>query len=576
MLKQKIILICVLLVGETFPHSFGQEQIIYRDKRTGTGERIFIHTDREEYLAGENFWFSAFTFDRQDNNRPGISGTGYIELLNSDHNPVIQKRILLTNGTGHGTFQLPDTLSPGTYILRAYTNLILNLPPGNCFRKVISIYNSLTSKDFLKIIYAGEPVLEKRPADPAISVKSSDLFSRREKITLEIEIDKDLVASPEYANLSISVSSKSGNDNFNGPEDYLYLYANPAEPDDIRFSPEVTSHFLYGRLIPQKAGAVIGNQLMLLSVPGKEAIFQYSLTDREGNFRFMIDTDAIPDEIIIQQKDNESGNLIRMGSPFTDNFPEYRKITDTLLSDIPGHIAEWSVNHQVSKIYGMSSTGKPTADSSFRPKSARFYGIPDMELRMADYILLPNMQEVFFELIPGVSMRTGRVRPGITVTSLVDNRPYESDATLMIDGVVIGDPAVIAGMNPELVERIDILRSEYTVGGYRFYGIVNVITKSGNYASFPLPDYAVRFPYRIFDPDVPFVSPDYSETEAKQSRVPDFRNTLYWNPSVKPGKDGKARVEFWSSDYVSDYEINVHGISSEGIPLSASKTIRVE
>lgn len=566
----------MLLAGETVSLSFGQEQILSRDKRSGTGEQIFIHTDREEYIAGENFWFSAFTFDRHNNNKPGISGTGYIELLNSDNNPVIQKRVRLTGGAGHGTFQLPDTLSPGTYILRAYTNLILNLPPDNCFRKVISIYNSLTSKDFRKIVYAGEPVQEKKTADPIVSVKSSELFSRREKITLEIEIDKDIVASPENANLSISVSPASGNDNFEAPDDYLHINASPAKPDDVRFSPEVTSHFLYGRLIPQRAGAVTGNQVMLLSVPGKEALFQYSLTDGEGNFRFMIGNDAVPDEIVIQQKDNGSGNLIRIGSPFPDNYPEYGKITDTLLSGLPGHIAEWSVNHQVSKIYGMSSAGKPPADSSFRQKRARFYGIPDMELRMADYILLPNMQEVFFELIPGVSMRTGRARSGITVTNLADNRAYDYDATLMIDGVVIADPAVIAGMNPELVERIDILRSEYAVGGYHFYGIVNVITKSGNYGSFPLPDYAVRFPYRIFDPDIPFVSPDYSETEAKQSRVPDFRNTLYWNPSVKPGKNGKARIEFWSSDYVSDYVISIQGISSEGIPLSASKTIRVE
>ncbi|MFO7622628.1 MAG: hypothetical protein R6W81_15410, partial [Bacteroidales bacterium] len=225
----------MLLAGETVSHSFGQEQNISWDKMTGTGERIFIHTDREEYIAGENFWFSAYTYDRQDNNKPGISGTGYIELLNSDNNPVIQKRVRLTGGAGHGTFQLPDTLSTGTYTLKAYTNLILNLPPDNCFRKVISIYNSLTSKDFRKIVYAGEPVQEKKTADPVISVRSSELFSRREKITLEIEIDKDLVASPENASLSISVSSASGNDNFEAPDDYLHLYASPAEPDEIRF-----------------------------------------------------------------------------------------------------------------------------------------------------------------------------------------------------------------------------------------------------------------------------------------------------------------------------------------------------
>jgi len=54
-----------------------------------------------------------------------------------------------------------------------------------------------------------------------------------------------------------------------------------------------------------------------------------------------------------------------------------------------------------------------------------------------------------------------------------------------------------------------------------------------------LPDYAIRLPYRAIDPVPKFISPDYSTTALKKSRIPDFRNTLYWNPSVKTDKEGK-------------------------------------
>ena len=79
----------------------------------------------------------------------------------------------------------------------------------------------------------------------------------------------------------------------------------------------------------------------------------------------------------------------------------------------------------------------------------------------------------------------------------------------------------------------------------------------------------------MVDPVSSFVSPDYSSAEMKKNRIPDFRNTLYWNPSVKQDDTGHARIEFWTSDFVSDYEINVQGITSEGNPFSIRKIFKV-
>jgi hypothetical protein len=62
----------------------------------------------------------------------------------------------------------------------------------------------------------------------------------------------------------------------------------------------------------------------------------------------------------------------------------------------------------------------------------------------------------------------------------------------------------------------------------------------------------------------------------KNRRIPDFRNTLYWNPSVKPDKEGKVSVEFWTSDITSVYEINIQGITKDGKTISLRKKIKVK
>jgi uncharacterized protein YfaS (alpha-2-macroglobulin family) len=104
-------------------------------------EDIYIHSDRENYIAGEYFWFNAYLFNRQSLALSSESSFAYIELLDPGNQPVSQTKIRLENGSGGGGFMLPDSLSSGEYTLRAYTNWMKNFLPDGCFMETITIYN---------------------------------------------------------------------------------------------------------------------------------------------------------------------------------------------------------------------------------------------------------------------------------------------------------------------------------------------------------------------------------------------------------------------------------------------------
>jgi heme/copper-type cytochrome/quinol oxidase subunit 2 len=125
------------------------------------------------------------------------------------------------------------------------------------------------------------------------------------------------------------------------------------------------------------------------------------------------------------------------------------------------------------------------------------------------------------------------------------------------------------------VEEIDIIKNEYIVGFVTFSGIINVITKAGDFSNVPLPRNAVRIRYRDRDYGFKFKYPDYSSDDKKNDRIPDFRNTLYWNPDLKPDKNGKILIDITTSDFISDYEINLQGAAG-GKLFSNRKTIKVE
>jgi hypothetical protein len=315
---------------------------------------------------------------------------------------------------------------------------------------------------------------------------------------------------------------------------------------------------------------------VLLSIPGKVALFQYALTDSDGNFSFPLPIDEDMRDLVIQPGNSAGNYKIIMETSFSDLIPAKEDDDGNAGYAPPSYISDWSSNFQVARIYGITSEGAFLKPLSSPLLVKRFYGKPELEIRLDDYISLPVMEEVFFELLPRVILKSEKSGYELYLVDPFRNRLYKEQPVMMINGVIFTDPAVIGRMDPALVEKIDAIREKYVVGDYQFPGLVNVITKSADYKNMTIPPNAVRIPYTVAQPVASFNAPDYSGEVLRNSRIPDFRNTLYWNPSVKPDKDGKCLLEFWSSDFASDYEIKIEGVSGDGKTVSLKKKISVK
>jgi hypothetical protein len=70
--------------------------------------------------------------------------------------------------------------------------------------------------------------------------------------------------------------------------------------------------------------------------------------------------------------------------------------------------------------------------------------------------------------------------------------------------------------------------------------------------------------------------PEYSSYEKKASRDPDFRQLLYWNPSVDITASQLLQVEFYSSDTKGNYLIKIEGIASDGSPIDCEGFFEVK
>jgi hypothetical protein len=587
--------ILIFLLFFIIPEINGQEQISFpeylsehfrRYLRTDSYEQIYVHTDREDYIAGEDMWFNIYVTDSFTGKPSLNSKIAYIELFNKNNHPVVQKRFRIENGCGPGQIILPDSLSSGPYLLRVYTNWMKNFLPSNCFMKNINVYNAFIPGTFKRKLNVwevkGKEINTTEKEIPVLTLRSPDSIRTRDIITIEIELNKEIIAASGTTNLSVSVTPSAISLGVMDYKDYIDFYnlsiLSPILSGDLpalKYKTENDEHYLSGRLVNRDPQVSNSNKILYLSIPGKTAVFEYARTDNEGNFNFAIPVDELPGDLIIRQAVPENGNSIKMESPFSEVIPKWENQVDSVITGLPYNISKLSINYQVGKIYGSSYKSYWQAPDTPLSKQKRFYGKPDIELVLADYIKLPVMQEIFFELLQGVHLKTRKSGYEISINNPIDNKSYNIPPVVMIDGVIIDDLSLIINLDPEKVEKIDVVKAKYAVGDYIFYGILNVITKEGNYENFPLSENAVRLRYRVCDPVNLFSFPDYSTAAMKESRIPDLRNTLYWNPSIKPDKDGKSRIEFWASDYISDYEINIQGITADGKVVSLKKTIRI-
>ena len=134
----------------------------------------------------------------------------------------------------------------------------------------------------------------------------------------------------------------------------------------------------------------------------------------------------------------------------------------------------------------------------------------------------------------------------------------------------------------EMVSRIDLIDSHDSALYIPWAkgAVVSITLKKGKewedaVALMPSVDVAIASPLGYQTP-AEFYAPAYATEKARRSMVPDYRTTLYWNPSVEFDETGRATVEFYTSDAPADYDITIEGITQTGKIVCRRSTVTAD
>ncbi|MCE6988362.1 hypothetical protein [Dyadobacter sp. CY323] len=387
---------------------------------------------------------------------------------------------------------------------------------------------------------------------------------------------KGTIESPEYYFKNVSKETDQQLDNLMLTHGWRRLkWENVLSSQIPKFEnlPEYDGHFITGRILNKADSTAAKGRdayLAALDVPARLYVAQ---SDQKGKITFELRQFTGPKEITIQTNlRQDSTYRFEINSPFSKQF------STTGLS--PFYFDKTLENQLLTRAINMQ-TGNAFLPRIYTEKKATltdslaFFGTPDEKYFLDDFTRFPTMEEVLREYVKGILVRKRQKQFHFRmIDKLLPNTFYTTDPLILLDGIPIFDADKIIEFDPLKIKKIETLSSRYFLGPMTFTGIVSFSTYRNDLAGFELDPKVMVMPYEGVQAQREFYAPKYDNGNAN-SRIPDFRNLLHWAPNVVTDKNGKATVEFYTSDQTGQYEVVIQGVTPTGVTGSKSVTFEV-
>jgi len=126
--------------NDTLAESVKPVQILQEFNNQFPHQKVYLQTDKEQYLAGEVIWIKAYLVSATTHVPDTQTTNVYVEFINT-YNELVNFLILpVVNGFSTGTIQIPDSIPSGNYQLKSYTNWMANFDEQFLFTKDITIH----------------------------------------------------------------------------------------------------------------------------------------------------------------------------------------------------------------------------------------------------------------------------------------------------------------------------------------------------------------------------------------------------------------------------------------------------
>lgn len=540
MTKQNIILIFLIILT------------VIGNAQNKNGFSIF--TDRDVYVSGETLLAKIYN---PTNNSSRIV---YVDLVNPFGTRISGVSFEIKNNEANGFLQLPDSLSTGTYLLRAYSKN--NAEKLKIIREIwiSNRFEGLEKTNQLKQLSGAQTIQEE--STQQINIESIDsMYLTKSSATANIKIDEMLLKEID-GNLLISVAQTDP-----AFESLSYMWISDQGKEGLT---EKKGIILSGTVTDKKTLGPAPDITVYLTIPDSIPGFQYYQTQNDGRFYFHLDNYYGPVQAFVQCFGNTPTQRLKIN--MDGLFAEPGTLPELSQQPIPEEFKSNTTRNidavTFQKVFGQDKL-KFQAHPAKVSDSYPYYGKPSNIVDPQLFIDLPNFTEISRELLPGVKFRNYNNEPTLQVINAATREYFTETPLILIDGIPIRNLNVIKDMGTKNIRRVDVCQSERYYGNLRFPGIVAIYTTKADYSRIPDSDQFIRLNLETIQVQATLAEPDRTEPD-----IPDLRQVFYWNPSVEPQET--LSIKFSTSSILGKFRLIVRGRLKNGTMVLAEKQFEVK
>jgi len=528
-------------------------------------ERVFFTTDRNSCVSGDTLWFMTYLHSSQENRYSKIL---HIQLDGPGGNHIAKAIIRTDSRKGDGYLTIPDSLSTGIYVLKAFTNFQENFEEASIARRLLVVYNRF-AENIRDMELPREHGLNEEQSIPGIFGIKTDqpVYRPGETITLELTIPDSWLSRIDDLMLTTRLADPL-TEKMNTQLTFVPIRQKQTNREYILEEKGIT---LSGRVLDAKTSHPVPGAVVMASVSDSIPWFDYYYSHFDGTFHFYLrEAKGLADLVIQAVTRNNQPCRIELFPHYIHTGNDLKLTRKELTPDQKTFLENLvKISRYERYFFPIPLLPERIFIKPYRYKHP-FYGKPTTTVFTRDYITLSSFSEISKELL---SASRFREKKDTLILKLINRDQwnfFQSEPFKLLDGIPVFNTRLLAELNSERIERIDIVSEERVFGDMVFNGVIAVYSNQEDISWVKNQSDLYRFDFET----VQLPCRNTSDEKEHPSHIPDFRRTLMWKRLNNPQKEQK--ISFTGSDLKGEFETVLTAVMCDGTAQTASCSFTVK
>lgn len=523
-------------------------------------EQVHLLPDRTSCVSGDTVWFNAIIFNNLADNTGNVV---HLQLDNLSQKHITSVSVVCSGNRAEGYLAVPDSLSTGVYVLKAYTNFQKSEQNVIIRQKYLTVYNRFES--VVNLISVPEQAKTNFESITGLAIKAQSAGA--DQVNLELDLPSEFKENATQVIVTARLADPLADPLASGWTDSEINQ----EEEPYMAVKENNGVVVTGRVYSKSSGLPKVKSTVMLSISDTLPYFDYCISDEEGRFFFYIRNAFGTADLVFQELTEDPNDT---GIELFDNYVTTVSSSgeEKILSAEQRTFATDVIKATYYDKFFNRGRGL-SVDSFLMIKDFKypFYGEPTKSYFPELFVDLESFEEISREILRGVQYRERKGEVSIRMLDYGTQTQFKDEPFKLLDGIPLLDPASLSSMGTTKIKKVDAVYYKRYFGDLFFNGVLALYSNNPTLGWVETATGMSLIPYEFLQAPLNW---NFASSNSRYTNIPDFNKVLLRQAFT--GSAGIKQFNFDMPDIKGDLIVEVIAVTSENKILKSSKLIRID